>query len=87
MLEKNLKELPGDHQKILLAQTTQLVEGSTVLEMRAPEIQTETPGRLPGSRNLPKCSTKRDLSKFKHMEQMESLKKMKMRVLRSSRAQ
>nr|CCA18072.1 Pc21g00130 putative [Albugo laibachii Nc14] len=48
VLENKLKELPGDQQKVLLAQMTQLVEGhSTVVEMRAPEIQTETRGRPP----------------------------------------
>ena len=46
LLEKKLNELPGYHQKVLIAQMTQLVEGhSTVVEMRAPEIQTESHGR------------------------------------------
>ena len=55
---------------------TQLVEGdSTVVKMRAPEIQTGIQGRSPDSRKLPKCSTKRDLANFDHMEQVRSLKK------------
>ena len=54
---------------------TELVVGhSPVVDMRVPEIQTETRGRPPGSRNLPESSTKRDLPKFEHMEQVESLK-------------
>ena len=78
VLEKKVKELTGDHQKVLLAQMTQLVEDHiTVVEMRAPKIQTETRGSPLGSRNLPKSSTKRDLSKFEHMDQVESLKKRK----------
>ena len=57
VLENKFKELPGDQQKVLLGQMTQLVEGhSTMVEMRAPEIQTETRGRPPGSRNLPKAT-------------------------------
>nr|CCA22638.1 AlNc14C162G7789 [Albugo laibachii Nc14] len=68
VLEKKLKELQGDNQKDLLAQMTQLVEGhSTVVEMRAPVIQTEIHGHPPGSRTLPKSITKRGLSKFEHL--------------------
>ena len=42
VLEKKLKELTGDQEKVLLDQMTELVEcRSKVVEMRAAEIQTE----------------------------------------------
>ena len=68
--EKKLRELPDDQEKVHFAQVTQLLEGrNTVVELKKDsKIHTETRGRPPGSQNLPNCSTKRDLSKFEHVE-------------------
>ena len=69
MLEKKLRKLLDDQVKVIFAQVTQLLEGrSTVVELKDPMVHTETRGRPPGSRNLPKISTKRDLSKLEHVE-------------------
>ena len=72
MLEKKLKDLPDDQVKVLFAQVTQLLEGrSTVVELKDPMVHTETRGRPPGSRNLPKSSTKRGLSKVERVEKAD----------------
>ena len=68
MLKKKLRELTDDQVKVLFAQVTQLGEGrSTVVELKDPMVHTDTRGRPPGSRNLPRGSTKRDLSELDHV--------------------
>ena len=57
MLEKKLRKLLDDQVKVIFAQVTQLLEGrSTVVELKDPMVHTETRGRPPGSRNLPKTA-------------------------------